>query len=405
MIFLFIEIDHPAMFKDRGTLDADHILSSQLFLIEEILFKNGVLWMKRTPTGVLSAFEGGEPIDKAQGEPAKAAIALQKEFRDQFWKGYDRAKLRVALHAGEAEKFGQSYVGPDMNHTLKLLETAYGGQILLTLPAVHFIPLPPGGRIVDLGIHSLKDLSEPKNIYALQHPDLPSEEYQPLRSLGHYPQNILPQASPFYGREEEIKEITGFLTQSPTRLITLLGPGGFGKTRLALQSAAEMVEKFKDGVYLVALAPLLSDQLMVGSIANAIKFFFYGAEDPKTQLLNHLREKEMLLVMDNFEHIIEGAELVSEMLQKVPGLKIIVTSRENLRIQDEKRYPESGRTGEMEASSAVQLFLKSARRIRPDFPLKPEERESLLNICRLLEGCPWDWNSPQLGWGPFPCRK
>ena len=139
MIFLFTEIDHPAMFKDRGTPDADHVLSSQLFLIEEILFKHGVLWMKRTPKGVLSAFEGGEP--------AKAAIALQKEFRDQSWKGYDKAKLRAALHVGEAEKFGQSYVGPDMNHTLKLLEIASGGQVLLTLPAVHFIPLPPGGGL------------------------------------------------------------------------------------------------------------------------------------------------------------------------------------------------------------------------------------------------------------------
>src|SRR5258708_2804262 len=156
MIFLFTEIDHPAMFKDGGTPEADHILSSQFFLIEEILFKHGVLGMKRPPAGVLSIFEGGEP--------AKAAIALQKEFQDHSWKGYDKANIGVALNVGEAEKFGQAYVGPDMNHTLKLLETAYGGQVLLTLPAVHFIPLPPGGRIVDLGVHALKTLIEPKNI-------------------------------------------------------------------------------------------------------------------------------------------------------------------------------------------------------------------------------------------------
>src|SRR5580692_7164852 len=123
MIFLFTAIDHPGMFKDRGTPDADHIMSSQLFLIEEILFKHGVLWMKRTPTGVLSAFE--------DGEPAKAAIVLQKEFQNQIWKGYDKAKLCLAMHVGEAEKFGQSYVGPEINHTLKLLEAAQGGQTLL----------------------------------------------------------------------------------------------------------------------------------------------------------------------------------------------------------------------------------------------------------------------------------
>ena len=387
MIFLFAEIDFPAVFKELGNPEADHVLDSLHFLMEEVLHSQNVHWMKRTPKGVLSIFEGGEP--------AKAAILLQKKIQEKTWDRFGKGKIRVALHAGEAEKFGQSYLGPDLIHAVKLMEVAYGGQILLTHPAVHFIPLPPGGKITDMGVHLLKDLSEAQNLYSLHHPDFFSEETPPLQTFRTYPQNIPPQNSPFFGREEEITEIVLLLSQPAVRLTTLMGPGGFGKTRLALQAGAELVEKFKDGVFLVSLAPLLSDQLIVGSIANAIKFYFYGSDDPQTQLLNHLKEKEMLLVMDNFEHIIEGAQLVEDMIRAAPGVKIIVTTREGLRIPGEEifevrglRYPEEGQTREMEAFGAVQLFIKSARRIRPDFSLEPSDRENLIKVCRLLEGMP-----------------
>ena len=387
MVFLFTEIDLPRIFKETGTTEADHVLSSQYFLIEKILYAHGVQWMQRVPTGVLGIFK--------EGEPAKAAIALQKEFQSHSWESFGKAGLRVAIHVGEAEPLGQNYFGPDFNHSRKLLEAAQGSQILLTVPAVHFVPLPPGARLQDMGTHFLKDLSEPQNIYALVHPDFTSEAAHPPVSLQNYPQNLLPQGSPFFGREEEMGEIEKLLLHSATRLVTLLGPGGFGKTRLALQAAADLIEEFEDGIYMIALAPLLSDQLMVGSIASAIKFFFYGAEDPRTQLLNHLKEKHMLLVMDNFEHIIEGSEFVEQMLKAAPRLKIIITSRESLGLEGEKvlevkglRYPAEGQTEGMEASSAVQLFVKSAHRIQPDFSLKPENREPLLQICRLLEGMP-----------------
>ncbi|HJT23958.1 MAG TPA: NB-ARC domain-containing protein, partial [bacterium] len=391
------------------TPDADHILSCQHFLIEEILFNHGVHWMKRTPAGVLGAFEGGgqngdllspelspnvnplgkssyeispfaeasgdgqgRPFDRAQGRPGEAVLALQKDFQSHLWGAFGKAKLKIALHAGEAEAAGQSYVGPEIHHTLKALEAARNGQTLLTVPAVHFTPLPPGSRLKDMGKHFLKDLTEPQNLYAFLHPDIESSEASVPRSLGDYPQNFFPQASPFLGREEEMAEIAGLLTDPQNRLVTLTGPGGFGKTRLAFQAAAEAVDQFKDGVFIVALAPLLSDHLLIASLAHAVQFTFYGPEDPKAQLLGHLKDKRILLVMDNFEHIIEGADLVREMLAAAPSLKVLVTSREKLGIGDEKtfevqglRYPQGENTAEMEASSAVQLFLRSARRLQP----------------------------------------
>ncbi len=387
MVFLFTEIDHPAVLNELGNSEADHILSSQLFLIEEILHRHGVHWMKRTPHGVLGAFQ--------EGDPAKAAVVLQLDFQEHLWSRFEKGKLRMVLHVGEGEPTGQNYVGPDVTHALKLLEAAHGGQVLLSTPAVHFIPLPPGARILDLGNHFLKDLSDPQNIYALQYPGLTAENHQPPRSLGYYPQNFRPQSSPFYGREEEINEISQHLVGSPTRLVTLVGPGGFGKTRLALQSAAENIEHFKDGVFIVPLAPLLQEELIVGAIANAIKYFFYGAEEPKMQLLKHLKEKQMLLVMDNFEHIIEGSRLIKEIIDATLYLKILITSREGLRIGAEKifevgglRYPSMAVGNELEASSAVQLFLRNAHRIKPNFTLATEDREPLLKVCRLLEGMP-----------------
>lgn len=417
MVFLFTSIDHPELFQQAGTSEADHILACQFFLIEEILGRHHARWMRRTQRGVLSVFEPDDSWDRSRGKtsgppspgaggseppppsaaggPAEAALALLKDFQNHLWGKFGKSKIRLVLHVGEAEPQGQNYVGPDVSHALKLLEAAWGGQALLTIPAVHFIPLPAGCRLKDLGKHFLKDLSEPRNVFALQHPDLEEGPLPPLMSLQKYRQNFSPQPSPFFGREEEMGEVADFLARPSERLLTLLGPGGFGKTRLALQSAAEAVEQFRDGAYLVALAPLLSDQLMVGSIANAIQFFFFGAEDPKTQLLNHLKEKEMLLVMDNFEHIIEGAQLVREILAAAPRLKILATSREKLRVEGEGvlevkglRYPSDGQNKGFEASSAVQLFQKSARRIKPDFSLAPGDRDALLKICRLLEGMP-----------------
>ncbi len=316
MIFLFTEIDHPAMFKDRGTPDADHILASQLFLIEEILFKHGVLWMKRTPTGVLSAFDAGEP--------AKAAIALEKEFENHLWEGYDKAKIRKWPFCMRAKQkaFGQAYVGPDLElANQKLVGNGLWGPGFADTSRGTFHSLPWGDASSTWGPIALKDLSRaPKYLRPAASGYPLTASHQPLHSLRHYLQQLFfPRPLLFMAGKRRSKKSPISSPNPRIRLGHPAGPtGGFRQNPACPPvGGKEVVEKFKDtGVYLVALAPLLSDQLMVGSIANAIKFFFYGAEDPKTQLLNHLREKEMLLLMDNFEHIIEGAELVSEMLRE-----------------------------------------------------------------------------------------
>jgi predicted ATPase len=386
-VFLFCEIDHPALFEKKENPETEHLLASQYFLLEQIFHSHGAQWMKRTPSGVFSAFDGERPLD--------AALAALVSFQTETWGSLGQASLKIALHAGTAEQWGQDYLGPDILHTRQLLAAAWGGQILLTPAAVKETALPPEGTLRELGPQLLKDLMEPQKVYLFQHPKLSVREFPPLRSLAVYPNNLLYQSTPFFGREEELVQITTMLLNPDVRLVTLMGPGGFGKTRLAFQAAAELADRFPNGAYLVQLAPLSSDQFILEKIAGALHFIFHGAQDPKQQLLQFLRDKNILLVMDNFEHILEGASLVEEILKAAPQVKILVTTRERLKNSRERvfevrglRYPDGQQTVGMEGYSAVQLFLKSAKKQDSSFEVKPEDRIAVIRVCQLLEGMP-----------------
>lgn len=225
--------------------------------------------------------------------------------------------------------------------------------------------------------------------------DSKAEEFPPRRTRSARPHNLPAQRMPFIGRAEELAEIAERLADPACRLLTLVGPGGIGKTRLALQVAAEKIEDFPDGVFFVPLASLSSADFLVSAIADAIKFSFYSRGDPKAQLLNYLRAKEMLLVMDNFEHLVDEADLLTEILTTAPDVKVLVTSRERLNLQEEwilevpgMDFPASESVAQVEDYSAVRLFVQSARRLHPDFSLSEVEKSCLVRICQLVDGIP-----------------
>jgi predicted ATPase/predicted amidohydrolase len=209
------------------------------------------------------------------------------------------------------------------------------------------------------------------------------------------PHNLPAQATPFVGREEELSRIGDLLKGSACRLLTLLGPGGAGKTRLALQAAGEQLGAFPEGVFFVPLAPVRATELIVPTIADSLSFPFSGSREPTTQLLDYLREKQMLVVMDSFEHVLEGAGVVAEILETAPDVRVMATSRERLNLSAEwaleiggLETPESPTVELPEDYSAIRLFMQSARRARPGFTLAEGEVHPLVQICQLVDGMP-----------------
>ncbi len=365
-------------------------MSNALIVHDNILHRNiekfGGEIVKHTGDGIFAVFEKGDPIE--------CAINIQKEIADTDWGVIGELRVRIALHSGYAEKRQNDYFGPVINRTARILAVAWGGQILITPEVLNIHKLPQNATIKDLGRHMLKDLGEPQLIYCLLSPDLKIQEFPPLRSLSAQPNNLPVQTTPFLGREKELSEIERLLQIPECRLLTLIGPGGIGKSRLALQAAADMIEYFPQGTFLVPLAPLSSAQFLISAIADQIRFSLYSRQDAKTQLLGYLAEKQMLLILDNFEHIIEGAGIISEILRCAPKVKIIVTSREMLNLQGEYLYQIKGLeypTGEkvdIGKFGAVQLFLHNARRVKVDFIPAEEEIGYIVRICQIVGGIP-----------------
>jgi predicted ATPase/DNA-binding SARP family transcriptional activator len=217
----------------------------------------------------------------------------------------------------------------------------------------------------------------------------------PERDAAPRPIELPAQPTPFIGRRRELDQIAGLLSDPACRLLTLTGPGGVGKTRLAVQAACEAASGFPDGVFFVPLMPLTSAEFLVSAIAAALKLAFYGPLDPKVQLLNHLREMQALLVLDGFEHLLAGVGVLAGILEQAPHVMLLVTSRERLNLHGEwvdevegMNFPAEGVTARLEQYEAVQLFLQGARRVRPDFALSEAREPFVARICQLLLGMP-----------------
>ncbi|MGB3341600.1 MAG: tetratricopeptide repeat protein [bacterium] len=385
-VFLFTDIEgstkkweeHPELMKKS--------LVKHDILIKDKVEKYGGKIIKHTGDGVFAVFDNGQPLE--------CALQIQKGLADKNWGEFSELRVRIGLHAGHADQRGNDFFGPAINRTARVMSIAWGGQIIMTPSVKNSVKLPENASLEDLGIHLLKDLGEPQNIYQLKHPDLPLTDFPPIRSLSARPHNLPIQSTPFLGREEELGEISKLLDDPSCRLLTLIGPGGIGKTRVAIQSAAENIENFTHGVYFITLEPLTSVDFLISTIANALKYSFYTQKDQKTQLLDYLREKEVLLILDNFEHLIEGAGIIAEMLSAAPKIKILVTSRELLNLRGEwilqingMDVPEGERI-DVEGYSAVQLFFYNARRVNAGLSFSDEDRLYVVRISQLVGGLP-----------------
>jgi predicted ATPase/class 3 adenylate cyclase len=328
-----------------------------------------------------------------------AAVAGQRAVAAEAWGEVSPLRVRMALHTGAAQNRDDDYFGPTLNRVARVLSTGYGDQILLSVATVELIrdALPAGASLKDLGEHALKDLLRPEHIFQLTIPEVPSD-FPALKSLTHQPHNLLVQPTPFLGREQEVASVCQMLSRPEARLLTLTGPGGIGKTRLGLHAAAELADQFTDGVWFVALAPLSDAELVVPTIMQTLSIKEVGGQPLLTQLKAALKDRLMLLVLDNFEQVVDAAVQVAELLSACPKLKLIVTSRVVLHVQAEHEFavpplslPDPKRLPDLVTLSqyeAVALFIQQAQAVKADFAVTNANAPAVAAICARLDGLP-----------------
>jgi predicted ATPase/class 3 adenylate cyclase len=325
-----------------------------------------------------------------------AALAAQQALQAEVWQEPITIRVRMALHTGAVERRDNDYFGPPLNRVARLLGLAAGEQVILSQTVQELCSdcLPHDAYLISLGEHQLRDLKRPEQVFQLVHPEIRAE-FPPLKSINAPPITNLPQhLTSFIGREQEISDITSLLKS--VRLLTVTGNGGSGKTRLALKVASELIEDYAEGVWLIELEGVRDPGAVASAIAMGLKIAAQGEGNLRRQLIDYLRGRQMLLVMDNFEQVVEAASLIQELLISCPKMSFLITSRERLRISGEQEYPLDpfpvpaldSKDQDWGRYASVQLFVERCRAVNPDFALTTANGPVLGDLCRRLDGIP-----------------
>ena len=328
-----------------------------------------------------------------------AAMRAQQLFDAESWPPDGEVRSRMGMHTGQAVLGGDNYVGLDVHRAARIAAAGHGGQVLLSDATRSLVEraLPEGAQLRDLGQHRLKDLPTSEHLYQLVIDGL-AVDFPPIRSLDARPNNLPLPTTTFIGREQQVADITRRLATS--RLVTLTGPGGTGKTRLSVRVAQEMLDENPDGCWFVPLDALRDPELVPSAIAGALNVRVPGDRPPIDALSDWLRERRMLIVLDNFEQVTGAAPYVSQLLSAAPGLRVLATSRIPLHLYGEAEYAVPplatveelrGAAGSPERLSqyeAVQLFIERAVAVKRDFAVNNANAPAVAEICARLDGLP-----------------
>lgn len=389
--FLFTDIEGSTRLWEQEPERMRVALARHDLLMRKSIEQNRGVVFKTIGDAFCAAF--GQATDAVA-----AAIGAQTEIKSEAWDLSAPILVRMALHVGDAEQRDNDYFGPPLNRVARLLATGFGQQILLSQAATMLVQdeLMPPVTVQSLGKHRLKDLLAPEQIWQLCHPEL-AREFPPLKTLDFLPTNLPQQVASFIGREREIAEVKRLLTA--TRLLTLTGSGGTGKTRLSLQVGAELLDSYEDGVWLVELAPLTDPALLVQTIASVLAV----REEPGRPLIQtlaeNLRAKRLLLILDNCEHVLATAANVADtLLRQSNPLQILATSREALNISGEQtfRIPSLSLPDMDDAAlpdklldyESTRLFVERASAVSTGFRPSAVNATAVALICRRLDGIP-----------------
>ncbi len=373
--FLFTDIEGSTQrWEAHRAAMADAIRRHDSLLEQSIAAQNGYVF-KRMGDAFCAVF-------RTAPEAIAAACDAQRALSKEDFSAVDGLKVRMAVHVGHADEHNGDYFGPTVNRVARLLGVGYGGQVLVSGAAADLAQgeMPAQTALRDLGLHRLKDLAHPEQVYQLVAPDL-AQKFFPLRSLDALPNNLPLQLTSFVGREDEIENVKSLVNTH--RLTTLVGTGGVGKTRLALQVGADLLDHYEDGVWFLELAPLSDGTLILSELAPLFGVEPSGDRPLLDTLLAALRPKHTLLIVDNCEHLVDpAAEIVEKILRGAPNVRVLATSREALKIAGETVH----RVASLDESAAIALFADRANAATDSFVLSDANRGTVAKICRRLDG-------------------
>jgi predicted ATPase/class 3 adenylate cyclase len=392
--FLFTDIEGSTRVWERHPEAMQMALARHDEILRTVIDANNGSVVKTAGDGVHAVFSTATDALQAALE-AQRALLTKEGWPEET----GPLQVRMALHVGATEERDGDYFGPPVNRVARLLSAGHGGQVLLSLATQELVrdQLPPDVEMRNLGEHRLKDLFRPERVFQLVAPGLPAE-FPLLRTLEDHPNNLPLQPTPLVGRESEVEEVCGRLRGEEVRLLTLTGPGGTGKTRLALQVGADLVEEFEGGVFFVSLATVTDPELVPSTIAGSLGLRESVERSLEGSLAAYLRQKRLLLILDNFEQVLEGTPVVGTLLGNCPELKVLATSRIPLRLYGEQEYPvpplelpdlvRLPPPERLTQYEAVRLFVERAKAVKPDFEVANDNAPAVAGICVHLDGLP-----------------
>ncbi len=391
--FLFADIENStALLRRLGQGAYEQVLDDHHALIRSALAVHGGSEANTLGDGFFAAFSSPRAC-------VAAVLQIQQAIEAHAWPAGEQVRVRMGIHTGEAAETTAGLVGLDVHRAARVAAVGHGGQVLVSETAAALVrdSLPPGAALTDLGVHRLKDLGRPEQIFQLHAGDL-QVDFPPLRSLGSaaLPNNLPGQLATFIGRGRELAEVRALAGSS--RLVTLTGAGGCGKTRLGLQVAAELLDGSGDGVWLVELAAVTDQDAVAPAMASALGIAGQRGRPVFDAVVDALAPLDILIVLDNCEHLIDGCAKTAELvLRRCPRVHLLATSREPLGIGGETVYrvpslslPEPGDNGSpaAESSDAVALFADRARTQGVSLAASEQTAELVVSVCRRLDGMP-----------------
>jgi predicted ATPase/class 3 adenylate cyclase len=391
LTFLFTDIEGSTRLWDLHPQAMQKALSDHDELIRKIVDAHGGKVFKHSGDGALAVFGGA-------ADALTASADLARRIGETVHPDIGPLRIRIAVHTGEAEERDDDYFGQALNRTSRLLSVAHGGQVLVSLVTERMAGGAVGEGISfrDLGEHRLRDLARSERIYQMDVDGLPVE-FPPLRTPDMVPNNLPTLATSFVGRDQELEEVKKLLRG--TRVLTLTGVGGAGKTRLAIQSAVELVDEFPGGTWLIELGAITDPEYIDATAADALEVAQPPGRSVRQAIVEHLADRQALLIVDNCEHLISGAaEFVAELIAGATACRVVATSRELLGVSGEVAYgmpslgmPRRGETpplAELIRYDSVRLFLERAQAGQPNFHLTDAMAPAISEICRRLDGMP-----------------